>query len=90
MLLESSSAGPGGLWGRCCMPHVYFRSGRVEAKQGAEPSHTMTVDQMAGLGREKGTDRTKGLSVVLSPHPREVLLGGSDTKNALVRWLFIC
>lgn len=45
---------------------------------------------MAGLGRGKGTDRAKGLTVVLSPHPREVLFGGSGTKKALVRWLFIC
>lgn len=37
MLLESSSAGPGGLWERCCMPHFHFRSGTVEAKQGAQP-----------------------------------------------------
>lgn len=37
---------------------------------------------MPGLGRGKGTDRAKGLTMVL--------LGGSGTKNALVRWLFIC
>lgn len=83
MPLESSSAGPGGLWERCRMPYIYFRSGRVEAKQAVEPRHTMTgIEQMAGLGRGKGTDRAKGLTMVL--------LGGSGTKNALVRWLFIC